>query len=877
MSRFKQWRHLLANVFRKEKRERELDQEIQSYADLLSDENVLRGMPEQEAQRRAHMEIGGLEQVKEVIRQRRKGASFDTFLQDVRYGARMLGKKPGFTTVAIATLALGIGANTAIFSVVNATLLTPIPVPAPDRVTMVWTENPSRDFHMFPASVPDFLDWKASGAFQQLAAFNNDGFNLRIGDRTERLEGLLVTPEWFLIQGDKPVLGRTFSREEAEPGRGRVVVLGWNLWNTRFQANPSVIGTNLIVNGVPHTVIGVLPKGVARFEHEELYVPAVFAGPAALARGTRSWLVIGRIMPGLSLSAARQRMAAVSERLARQYPNDDRGQAVRLQPIEDSYVQDVKALLLVLFGAVGFVLLVACANIANLLLVRGTARKKEIAIRVAVGATRARIFCQLLSECVLLFVLGAAAGILPAYAGIRLIPKLGTDLPNANLISLNGTVLFFAFGLAVVAGVFFGLLPAVQFWKAESNQPLRESERGQTSRRQNRLGSLFVIGEIAFTLILLAGAGLMLRSFLQLRNQNPGYESHHALTMDIALTSPQFRDPKKQTGFLDKALGRLASLPGVESAAATDFIPGGDRMHGTGLHFTDRPEPRPSDVPIVLDAAVSPDYFRAMRISLRQGRFFTRADNATAAPAVIIDDVAERKHWPGENPVGKRIRLEKGGPVFTIVGVVGAVQQNAELKIALGEIGQVYTPLAQTPKPDLSLIVRSHTDAANLIPAIRRTISDTDRDVPLYKIQTLEEVRAEGRASARLGTILLASFGAIALLLASIGVFGVVSYTVGQRIREFGIRVAIGASTVDLLKLTLGRGALLVAAGAVLGLFGAAGLTRLMSTLLAGVSPNDPLTFALATLVLTSVGLLASYIPARRASKVDPTLALRAE
>ncbi len=875
MARFN-WR-LVANILRKEKTECELDQEIRSYADLLSDENVSRGMAEQEAQRNARMEIGGLEQVKEVIRERRRGAALENFLQDIRYGARMLRKKPGFTAVAIATLALGIGANTAIFSVVNATLLTPIPVPSPDRVTMVWTENPSRDFHMFPASVPDFLDWKKSGVFQQLAAFNNEGFNIRIGDHAERFEGLFVTPEWFTVLGNKPLLGRVFTSEEAEPGRGRVIVLGWNFWNTKFQADPSVIGRSLVVDGTAHTIIGVLPKGVARYEHEEFYVPAVFDGPAATDRGSRYWLVVGRIAPGMSLAAAQQRMAAVSERLAKQYPNEDLGQTVRLQPIEESYVQDVKTLLLVLFGAVGFVLLVACANIANLLLVRGTARRKEIAIRAAVGATRARIFCQLLSECVLLAVLGAAAGILPAYIGIRLVPKLGADLPNANLITLNTSAVVFAFGLALVAGVFFGLLPAVQFRKADSNQPLRESERGQTSRQQNRLGSLFVVGEMAFTLVLLAGAGLMLRSFLQLRNQNPGYESHHALTMDIALTGPRFKDPTKQTAFLDEALARLASLPGVTRAAATDFVPGGDRMHGTGLHFMDRPEPRHNDVPIVLNASVSPDYFSAMQIALRRGRFFTRADNATAPLALIVDEVAARKHWPHENPIGKKVKLEKSGKAFTVVGVVGTVEQNAELKMALGELGQVYTSLAQIPKSDLSLIVRSHTDTASLIPAIRRTIANVDRDVPLYKVQTLEEVRAGGRAFARLGAILLASFGVIALLLASIGVFGVISYSVGQRIREFGIRIAVGASTRDLLKLTLGRGVFLLATGAILGVLGAAGLTRLMATLLAGVSPNDPLTFSLATLVLMSVGLLASYIPARRASRVDPTLALRAE
>ncbi len=877
MSRIRQAWHFVWHLSRREKQEQELDREVRAYLDLLSDEKAEHGMQREQAQRAARMEIGGLEQVKEVIRHRRAGSGLGTVLQDVRYSLRMLRKKPGFTAVAIATLALGIGANTAIFSVVNATLLTPVPIPSADRVAMVWTDNVARGFHSFPASVPDYLDWQASGIFSELAAFNNDGLNIRIGEHAERLEGLLVTPEWFRIQARQPALGRTFTHEEAQPGHNGVVVLGWGFWNTHFHADPSAIGKVLVVNGMPHTVIGVLPKDIARVEHEELYVPAVFDGPAAKARGSRSWLVVGRLAPGLSLAAAQHRMTSLGERIARQYPSEDRGQSMRLQPIEESYVEDVKGLLLVLFGAVVFVLLIACANIANLLLARGTARRKEIAIRVSLGASRARVFSQLLSESVLLAILGAAAGILPALAAIRFIPSLYADLPNAGLITLNGNVLLFTLALAILAGILFGLLPALQFWKAETNQPLRQFERGQTSRGQKRWGDLFVVAEIAFTLVLLAGAGLMLRSFFQLRNGNPGYDAHHALTMNIALTGPQFADARKQSTFFDQVLARLSSLPGVESAAAADAIPGGDTMHGSGLHFTDRPEPRPSDVPVVLTSSVSPDYFRTMRIPLRRGRVITSADGPAAPLVVVVDEIAVKKYWPHKNPVGQQIKLEHQGPLRTVVGVVGTVEQNAGLKMTMGEVGEVYSPLSQVPKPGVSLLLRTSANPAGIIPAVRRAVAALDRDVPLYQIQTLEEVRAQGRGPARLGTILLASFGVIALLLASIGVFGVVSYTVGQRLREFGIRLAVGATTWDLLRMALGRGTLLVVAGAVLGLLGAAVLTRLMSSLLTGVGANDPLTFSAATLVLLFAGLLASYIPALRATRVDPTVALRAE
>ncbi|MBV8896215.1 MAG: ABC transporter permease [Acidobacteriaceae bacterium] len=875
--RFRQAWYVVANVFTLKQKDRELDDEIRAYTDLLSYEKTSRGMSQQEAKRRTRMEIGGMEQIKEEIRSRRTGAPLANLLQDVRYASRMLRQKPAFTAVAVATLAIGIGANTAIFSVVDATLLTPIPVPSPARIALVWTEDKAHGYNNFPASVPDYLDWKASGIFQSLAAFTDDGFNLRIGDHTERLDGIHATAEWFSILGAKPILGRTFTSSESQPGHNRVVVLGWNYWNSHFQANRAVIGSTVVIDGAPHTVVGVLPKTAARFEHEEIYVPAAFDRPDDQSRGSRSWIVVGRIAPGLSLQAAQQRINALNQRILKQHPDEERGVTLRLQPIEEAYVEDVKPLLLVVCSAVGFVLLIACANIANLLLARGTARRKEMAIRVAVGASRGRILAQLLSESVLLALIGAAVGIAPAYAGIRLIPKLGGDLPNANLIDLNPAVLLFAFGLALVAAIMFGFLPALQFRKAENNQPLRESERGLTSQRQNRLGSLFVIAEIAFTMVLLAGAGLMVRSLLQLRSHNPGYDAPGALTMQTALTSPQLHDAKKQTAFVDSALDQLGHIPGIEAAAATDAIPAGDSIHGSGLHFTDRPEPRPGDVPIVLTASVSSDYFRTLAIPVERGRVFRASDSANAPLVVLIDTIAAKKHWPNQDPVGKMIKLERTGPARTIVGVVGAVEQAPLVKALMGERGQVYIPLAQAPKESLFLVVRTHSSPATIIPVIRRTVANLDPDVPLYKVQTLDELRAEARAPTRMGTILLMLFGVIALLLAAIGVFGVVSYTVGQRIREFGIRIALGATTSDVLKLTLGRGAFLVGSGTLLGLLGAAALARVVDNLLSGVNPNDPLTFAAATLILVSIGLLASYLPARRASRVDATIVLRSE
>jgi putative ABC transport system permease protein len=877
MWRLKRTWCFVVNLLTAARKDRELDDEIRCYADLLSDQNVSRGMSRDEAQRHARMDIGGVEQLKEEIRAKRSGAALRNFLQDLRYAARTLRQKPAFAAVAVATIAIGIGANTAIFSVIDATLLTPVPVPSPERVAMVWTEDKAHRYHHLPASVPDYRDWKASGVFAHLAAILDDGLNIRIGDRTERVPGMRVTPEWFPILGAKPILGRTFTPDEAKPGHGNVVILGWNFWNSHYQHSRSVIGTSIVIDGTPHAIIGVLPSGVAHLAHEELWVPAVFDGPNAQSRGTRSWLVVGRIAPGLSLDAAERRMIDLNKRIARQYPHEERGLILRLQPIEEMYVEDVKPVLLLVFGAVGFVLLIACANIANLLLAHGTARRKEISIRVALGASRGRIMAQLLSESVLLALLGAAVGILPAYAAVDWIPKVAGDLPNADLIALNGPVLLFAFALAVLAAAIFGFLPALQLRNSDTNQSLRESERGQSSRQQNRLGSVFVIAEIAFTMVLLAGAGLMVRNLLQLRTHNPGYDQHGVLAMQIALMGSEFQQQQKQTVFLNTALEQFVRIPGVEAAAATDALPGSDIMHASGIHFTDRPEPRPADVPIVLTASVSAGYFQCMRIPLQKGRTFAPGDDANAPLVAMIDSTAAKKLWPNEEPIGKKITLERHGPARTIIGIAGAVEQNPLVTAMLGQLGQVYTPLPQVPKPGLSLVVRTGANPTNITPAIRRIVASLDRDVPLYKVGTMEDMRAEGRASAQMATILLAMFGIIALLLASIGIFGIVAYTVGQRVREFGIRIAVGATASDLLKITLGRGALLVGTGTLLGLVGAAALAQLVNNVLSGISPNDPLTFAAATVILVTIGLLASYLPARRASRVDPTVALRLE
>lgn len=866
--------HRLAGIFHKEERDRRLAEELESHLRMQVDDNIRSGMTPEDARRDALIRSGGLEPAKEAYRDRRGLPLLETLVHDFRFAVRMIRKSPGFTAVVVLTLALGIGANTAIFSVVHAAL-TPLAIPAPDRAVMVWTENAKRNWHEFPVSVPDYLDWKASGVFSSLAAFHEDGFNLRSGDRTERIAGLKVTAEYFDVLSTKPQLGRLFRQEDMQ---NQVVILSDALWRSHFAGDPDIAGKSIVIEGIPHTVVGVLPARFPSLAHEDLYAPLVFSTTAAANRGSRSFPVIGRLRPGIGMAAAQQRMTEVSLELARQYTTNKDVTAL-LQPLAEAYVQDAKALLAILFGAVGLVLLITCANIANLLLARGTSRGKEMAIRAALGGSRWRLSRQLLAENLLLACLGGALAVLPCLWGIHFIASYRLEaLPNPDLVTLNSTVLAFNFVLSLVTGVLFGLVPAWQIRKADVHDALKSSARSHSGGGfHQRLRGVFVVSEVALTLVLLVGAGLIWQSFLRMRSADPGYRSHGVLTMKIALSDRQYEAPEKQLAFYQQVIERARALPGVVAAGATDELPTSDSFHGTGLYTPEHPDPRPEDVTFVLNTSVTADYFRVMHMPLLRGRYLSESDRTSAPLVGVVDEWTARHYWPGQDVVGRRFKFGAKGPWREVVGVVGVVEQPVLTKVIKGQAGQVYVPLGQQPVPAMSVVLRTEGDPALLIPAMRNAVRGIDVDQPVFAVQTMDEARAAGRASQLLATWLMGGFALIALLLAAIGVYGLVAYNVGQRTREFGIRMSLGAKPRDVLGLVVRQSIVLTAAGMVTGLAAAFALTRLMGALLYGVRATDPLTFAGVTGLLACVALLASYIPARRAARVDPVTALRCE
>ena len=802
--------------------------------------------------------------------------------QDLRYGLRMLMRNPGFTIVAVVALALGIGANSAIFSVVNTVLLKPLPYKNPDGLVMVWEEATHLGFPFNTPSPANFIDWREQNTvFESMAAMAQQSFNLTGVGEPERFDGRRVSANIFSLLGVDPVLGRTFRPEEDKPGT-RVVILSYGVWKRRFGADPGIIDRPLNLNGESFTVVGVMPASVDLPSvddwHDQLWVPIAFSADDAANRGSHYLDVIARMKPGITQKQAQAEMSTIAARLEKQYPAFNTRTGATVQSLHEKVVGNIKPALLVLLGAVGFVLLIACANVANLLLARAAVRHKEIALRLALGASRSRLTRQFLAESVLLAAMGGACGLALSFAGLNILKSfIPTSISQAQAISLDGKVLIFTALISLVTGLIFGLAPASQASNFNLNDTLKEGGRDSgASSRGHRIRNLLVISEVAVSFLLLIGAGLLINSFLHLLKLDPGYRADHLLTMKVVLSETKYPDKERRAPFFRELIRRVQTLPGVQSVAVASNLPltySGDSMP---IGIEGRADPPPDQMPDVILRVVSPGYFSTMGIPLVQGRDFTEQDKPDAVRVAVITEKTARHFWPGENPIGKRFKpglVTGDSPWREIVGVVKDVRQNdfaAEPKM------QMYMAHEQVGSfvPN-AVVVRTSVDPLSVGTAVRKTVWEIDKDQPVSDIRSMEEIVSTAVARQRFSMLLLGVFASLALVLAAVGIYGVMSYSVAQRTREIGIRMALGAQRKDVLKMAVGQGFKLVLIGVAIGLVAAFILTRVMASLLFGVSATDPVTFVAISLVLISVAVLASYVPALRASRIDPMVALR--
>lgn len=880
------------NIFYKQRVDQDLDREIRSYLDLVAEEKARSGMSRDVALQQARLELGGVEQLKENVRDVRLGVYMDNLLQDLRYGVRVLRRNPGFAATAILTLALGIGATTAIFSVVDSVVLKPLPFPTAERLARIRSVIAATGNGSGIASYPDFVDWRARNhVFDGMAVFRTNEFTLIGAREALHLQGAVVSAELFSLLGVSPALGRSFFPEEDNPaaaGGADPVILSAGLWQREFGSDASVLGRAIQLGGQPFTVVGVMPQSFqfpVQGEPVELWTTIAAdarggANAMTAQRGAHYLDVVGLLKPGIKLPQAQAEMATIASALNREHP-ENKPRTVKIVPEIQGVVGPLRTPMLVLLGAAGCVLLIVCANVANLLLARANRRHMEMAVRAALGASRRRAICQLLTESIALGLLGGGLGLALAVASLRLLVRfIPAEVPRLDAIGLDARLLSFAILISLLAGILFGLAPALRVSKISLTESLKKSGRGAGvgGKEHSRLRNALVVSEVALAIVLLLGAGLLIQSFLRLIQVDPGFDPHHVLTFQ--LDSPAGKQDSRAPSFFREVVGRISALPGAASASVVAYLPlTGDNI-SSSIEIEGQPTPMGSR-PSADFNAVEPNYFRTVGITLAAGRDFTEHDDSKSTPVVIVNRTLVRNFFPNQDPIGKHIRPGIGNgygpgepPMREIVGVIGDVKQSG---LGVDAAPEVYAPLAQSPFDAMFVVLRTTNDPRSIVEPARRQVASVDKNAPIYHVETLNQYLAESLAAPQFITLLLSGFSGLALLLACLGIYGVISYIVVQRTHEIGIRMALGAKKGDVLRMIIGEGLKPALAGVAIGIFGALRLTRLLSSLLYGVKPTDPLTFAAVSLVLTGVALLACYIPARRAAKADPMLSLRYE